>query len=111
MEGRPLSEHGFHPQTPAVQLDDPAGNGEAEPRAALRAGAGAVRLLELLEDLLLVSLGDPGATVGDRDDEGPIGGAGLDGHTAAVGELDRIAGEVQHNLGQPTLVAASRWKI
>jgi hypothetical protein len=43
-----------------VQLHDPPRDRQPEPTAALGAGAGAVGLLELLEDLLLVGLGDPG---------------------------------------------------
>ena len=53
----------FDPDAPAVQLDDALGDREPKAGAALFAGAGAVGLLELLEDLLLVGLRDAGAGV------------------------------------------------
>ena len=111
MEGRPLSECRFHPEAPAVQLHDSPRDREPEPGAARLPGAGAVSLLELLEDLLLVGLGDPGARIRHRDDDGAVRRPGLDRDLAGVGELDRVAGEVQQHLGEPPLVAPARRQI
>ena len=107
----PCAERGLHPDAPAVQLHDPPGDRQPEPGAALLPGAGAVGLLELLEDPLLVGLGDPGAGVGHRDDEGAVGDPRLDRDLAGLGELDRVAHQVQQHLGDPPLVAPARRQI
>src|SRR4029078_9796836 len=54
------------PDAPAVRLDDALGDREAETGA--EAGR-AARLPEPLEDVRELELGDPGAAVGDREDD------------------------------------------
>src|SRR2546422_11381330 len=88
-EDRAVPRARFHPDAPPVQLDDPPGDGQPKARAALPARARAVGLLELLEDLLLVGLGDARTGVGDRDQELAVGEPRLDRHLADLGELDR----------------------
>ena len=39
--------------------------------------------------------------------EGVVGGARLDDHAARVGELDGVADQVEHHLGEPALVAVA----
>src|SRR5262249_1522277 len=70
-----------------------------------------VGLLELLEDLLAVLLGDPGAGVRDRDHERVVGTARRDRHRAGLRELDRVADQVRQHLGEAALVAASGREI
>ena len=69
---------GFHPDAPAVHLDDALGDGEAEAGAALLLGIGAVDLLELLEDARLLAPRDARAGIGDRDHEAARKALGLD---------------------------------
>ena len=53
----------------AVQLDDAPGQRQAEPGALDLAGGGAVHLVELVEDALVVLAGDADAGVADLDAE------------------------------------------
>src|SRR5512145_1259296 len=90
-EGRSPADRRLDPDPATVELDDPSGNGEPEPRPALLPRAGAVRLLELLEDPLPVRLGDPRPRVGDGHDEGVAVPVGRDPHRANLRELDGVA--------------------
>ena len=106
-ERRALAENRLDRDGAAVHLDEPLRDREAKPGAALLAGRAAVDLLELLEDALLVVRRDARPGVAHRDVEEAVGGAGRDLDRALVGELDRIADEVQQHLRQPPLVAAA----
>src|SRR5262249_713311 len=88
IEGRSLAERGLHPDAPAVHLDDALGDRQAEAGPALFARDRAVSLLKLLEDFRLISRGDPGPGIADRDRERSVRCLGSDRDLALVGELD-----------------------
>src|SRR5262245_13705265 len=62
LKRRSLPRRRHHPDAAAVHLNDLLGDGEAEPRAALGFGKGAVNLVELIEDptLLVERYAGPG---------------------------------------------------
>src|SRR4051812_26600875 len=94
-----------------MHLNDSPGNGESQAGAALRFGDRIVSLLEFLEQLLLVGLGDARAGVADRELVVAVLGRGLDGDLALVGELDGVADKIKQDLGEPALVAAARRQV
>src|SRR6266542_4092188 len=73
IERRALAGLGFHPDPPAVHLDDALGDRQAEAGSALLSRDRAVGLLELLEDLRLIGGGDTWPSVAHRDGECPVG--------------------------------------
>ena len=75
------------------------------------AGRGAVDLLELLEDPLLLILRDARPGVGDRGDEHAVGRSHPHRDLAGVGELDGVAHQIQQHLRDPPLVAAADRQI
>src|SRR6185436_15593222 len=88
---------------------EPRGNGKTKARAAEVARDGTVGLGEGLEDGPLFVLGDADAGVGDgklkfKTFGGP-GTTDLDHDFAALGELDRIADEVDQDLAKTADVA------
>ena len=87
-----------------MHFDDPSCDREPKARAALGLGDRAVHLLELIEDLCLVRLGDAGAGVADRERIDIFVGRHLDRDLAPIGELDRVADQVEENLREPALV-------
>ena len=73
---------------------------------------GVVDLLELLEDPLLVGLGDAGSRVRHRDDEcHRRQHRASQPHLAGLGELDRVADEVQQHLGEAPIVAPAARQV
>jgi len=72
-ERRSLARLGFHPDPPAVHLDDALGDRQAETGAAFRARDRAVGLLELLEDLGLIGERNAGPRIAYRDRERRVG--------------------------------------
>src|SRR5262249_21385902 len=84
---------------------DLLGDGEAEARAALGFGKGAVDLVKLIEDPTLLLKGYAGPGVGHRDGEMAIPRTRGDAHLAGVGELDRVPNEVQKHLREALLVS------
>ena len=95
---------------------------EAQPRTAIPAGGRIVFLLECLEDLLLLIERDADARVADGEAQhlrragsalGRLGlraGAGrarldADDHFALLGELDRVADEIEQDLPEPSGIA------
>jgi len=94
-----------------VHLDNPPGDRKPETGAALVLGDRAVGLLELLEQLALVGRGNAGAGVGDCDAKRAVGEACGHVHLARVGELDGVADQVEQDLGEAVLVAASARQI
>src|SRR6516164_3054300 len=93
------------PDSAPVHLDDALRYGESQAGAALLARDGIVRLLELLKQLDLIDSGDAGASVPDRYIECAIIRFGLNGDFACVGELDRIAYEIDQDLSQAPPIA------
>ena len=63
----PCADLGLDPKPAAMHLDDALGDRKPEPRAALLLGGRGIGLLELLEDLGLVRLGDARPGVAHRD--------------------------------------------
>jgi hypothetical protein len=66
LEPRPLARLGFHPDPTAVHLDDALGDRQPQTCPAFLAGDGAIRLLELLEDLGLIGEGNAGFDGGQQ---------------------------------------------
>jgi hypothetical protein len=88
----------LNPNPSAVHLDDALGYGEPQPGAALLAGNRIVGLLKLLKQLGLISRGDARSGVADRYVECAIVRLGLDADFASIGELDRVADEIDQDL-------------
>ena len=94
----------------AHRLGETLGDGRAQPGAAVAARQAAVRLLERLEQALAQRHGDADPGVGDGETQAQVlafdqGGGHRQAYLAFVGELDRIAREVQQDLAQVTRVA------
>src|SRR5215471_15489321 len=87
---RALARLRLDPDLASVHLNDTLGYGEPQAGAALLAGDGVVGLLELLKQLDLISGGDAGAGVADRDMECAIVRFRLDGDFAGIGELNGV---------------------
>src|SRR6266498_2559905 len=111
IERRALARLGFHPDPPAVHLDNLLGDRQAEAGSALLARDRAVGLLELLKNLGLIGYGNTGTRVAYRNREGPIRCRCPDRHLALVGELDGVPDEVEQDLGEPPSVSATGRKI
>ena len=60
---------GQHLEVAAVAFDDPAGDGEAQPRALFVLSSGKVGFVETVPDLFQGILGDPHAGVLDGDED------------------------------------------
>ena len=92
----------------AHQLDELAGDREAEPGAAALARHRRLDLGEALEQEALRLLRDADAGIADRDLEPAAGArqvAERDVDGAGLGELDRVADQVHQHLPQPRRVA------
>ena len=112
LEGRPLAEFRFHPDLPAVHLDDLLGDGEPEAGPALGLGVGAVDLVELIEYAVRSSRRYPGTGIDHRDGEQPLR-RWRRCAPRRVGELDGVADEIEQDLGEALLVAqptGSSWQ-
>src|SRR5205823_2134001 len=106
-EGRSLALLGFHPDPAAMHLDDALGNRQAETGPALLARDRAVGLLKFLEDLGLIGRGDAGPRIAYRNRERAVGYRCSDCYLALVGELYRVADQVEQDLGEPPFVPAA----
>ncbi|MNZ63145.1 hypothetical protein D3C78_812840 [compost metagenome] len=109
-EAAALAGGAVDPDFAAHQPGQPAGDGEPEAGAAVLAGGGDIGLLEGLEQLLALELGDADAAVlyleaqqiaADQLAQHPH----PQGDGARIGELDGIAGIVEQGLAQPGDVA------
>src|SRR5262245_45164557 len=89
VERRSFARLGLDPNAPAVHLDDALGDRQPETGPALLARDRAVGLLELLEDLGLISRGNTRTRVADLNRECPVRCLGADRHLALIRELDR----------------------
>src|SRR5262249_52533866 len=110
-EGRALPQARLNPDTPAVHLNDAFDDGESEAGAALGARAGAIGLLELLEDLLLISFGNASPGVGNGDRAGTVRRRHLDPYLTSVGDLAGVPHQIEQHLRQPPLVASAQWQV
>jgi hypothetical protein len=91
-----VADLALDPELAAQQLNQPARDGEAEPRAPVAARCGSIGLGERVEDQPLLVGGDPDAAVAHGDVQDDAIGArdpGRDehGHFAPLGELDHRA--------------------
>src|SRR6266700_6429139 len=107
MERRSLTRLGFDPDATTVHLDDALGDRQAEAGSALLARDRAVGLLELLEDFRLIDRGNAWTRVAYRNRERSIRNRCPDRHLALIGELDRVADQVEQDLREPPFVAAA----
>ena len=109
----PRPDLAFDPDVAAHQLDQPRRDRQAEAGAAEAAGRRAVRLRERLEDQLLLVARDADAGVDDREVQADLAGqlrrdVDAQPDLPAVGELDRVADQVDEHLPQPQRVADER---
>src|SRR5829696_900920 len=106
LEDRALADRAVDGDLALHPLDDAAGDGEAEAGAAVTPAELCVALLELLEQARHAVFGDAWTGVVNRKREHAVA-ALLDDHpdAAGLGELHRVAGEVDEDLAQPILVA------
>ena len=95
----------------AMQLDQLAGHGEAQPGAAVHAGHGAIALFEGLEDGLLAVGRDADAGIRHLDLDARAARTRANGHATAFGELDGVADQVVQDLLQPVLVRIHRRQV
>ena len=107
LEGRAGAELALQRDAAAHALDDPLGDAQAEPRAAIAPRDALVGLLELAEDPRLRFRRDADAGVAHQKADLARPDAGLDDqrHAAGRGELDGVAGQIEQHLPQPRGVA------
>ena len=87
-----------------MHFDDAPCNGQTKTGAARFARARKIDLLKFLEYPGLVHVGDARPGIADADFEVSIDGVDSDVDAALVGELDRVADDVEQDLGQAALV-------
>ena len=113
MKGAAAVDFAFDPQLASHQLDELAGDRQAEPGPAVPAGRRTVCLGKRLEDLLhfFGSDADAGVTNAEGERRAKRGGRlqpdGQD-HFAARSELDGVAENVQQHLTEPAAIADER---
>ena len=95
------------------QLREAAHDREAEARAAEAARGRGIGLRERLEQARALLFGEPDAGVGDRDRDLRSAvaerlGAGMQRDAAALGELDRVAEQVEQHLPHARRIADQR---
>ena len=92
----------------AQQVGQLTADRKAKARAAKFACSGTVGLHEALEQLVAHLLGDADPGIGDTEAQFArprrTAGGHLDAHAAGIGELDRIADEIDQDLPQPRRV-------
>src|SRR5215468_2116130 len=110
LERRSFARRRHHPDAAAVHFDDLLGDGEPEARAALGLGKGAVNLVELIENPILLVERYAGSGVCYRDGEMAVPRARGDAHLAGVGELDGVADEVEQHLREALFVSEANGK-
>jgi hypothetical protein len=103
----------LEPETAAHHLDELRRDGETEAGAAVSARRRRVGLDERPEDLPPLVLGHADARVSHRAAEqhvvvAPLGNGDLDAHLALVGELDRVADQVEQDLTEASRIAGER---
>ena len=94
----------MHPDPPAVHFDQAFANGQSQAQSAESAGRGALGLLELFENALLLARWDAQAGILDGNHHKPAQGIGAQNDFALVGKFDRIIQQVQDNLAQARAV-------
>ena len=110
VERRPLSQRGLHPDRAPHHLHELLADRQPQPGPSELSGGRGVHLGELVENRLLVCLGDSDPGVGDRYLDERFSSVALqafhvDEHVAPLGELDRIAREVIQDLSNAGRIA------
>ena len=110
VEGAAAIELAVEPDAPAHPLDQPATDGETKPGPAESARRRGVRLSEGVEDEPALVGRDPDARVLHGHAQGYVlGGHGLgvdaNGDFALLGELDRVADQIDEDLADPPGIA------
>src|SRR5262245_8205102 len=101
-----FAEFALYPDFAAVHFNETPGQRQAESRAFAFLRVVAAGLPKLLEDRLLVFLGDADAGVCDRYDHGAVADRSVDFDLSAFRrELDRVGKEIDQNLLHLALVA------
>ena len=95
----------LHPYRPTVALHQLASDREAESHSAEALANRLGRAMEFVEHASELLGTDTDAGIGDRDLHFAVRDLGFQGNAAGVGELDRIAEQVEHHLAEPRPVA------
>src|SRR5262245_16517325 len=93
-----------------MHFDDLLGDGEPEAGATLCLGKGAVDLMKLLKDALLLLLGDARSRVRHADTEVTVDHLGSHAYFADVRELNGVADEIEQHLREALLIAGTMGK-
>ena len=101
----------FHPDASPMHLNNALGDGKPKPGSALLLGRRRIGLLELLENLPLISFRNARSGVAYGDREGLVRDRHRDLDHAGVGEFDGISHEVEQNLSEPAFVTVRGWQI
>ena len=84
---------------------------QSKTRAAFLSRRAAVDLLEFIEDACLIFGRDAGPGIADCHVEAAVDRAGVDLDRAGIGEFDRIADDVEQDLGQTAFIAGPGGKV
>src|SRR5262249_32138713 len=98
MESRALPQYGLHPDAATVHFDDLLGNGEAKASSTFGLRIRGIDLMELLEDSRPFLLRDARTGIHHADREVSIDSFGGDADLTCIGELDRVADEIEKHL-------------
>src|SRR6185503_944514 len=98
MKARPAARHRLERKVAAHELDVAPGDRETEPRAARLAATAA--LLKRLEDAVPALLRDAGGGVVDLEPPALVDAARAERDEALLGELHRVAQQVDEDLAQ-----------
>ncbi len=105
-EGRPLARFGAHADLALHQAGQPAADRQPQSGAAEPAAGAEVALHERLEDFGLLRRAHPDARIGHFDAQATsLGVEHTDPHESALGELDRIADQIEQDLADARGVA------
>jgi len=88
-----------------MHLDNLLRNGKAEAGSAFLFCDRRIGLLKFLENFALIRFCDPWTGVTHRQSDRPVCRRRFDRDVALVGELDRIADEIEQDLSEPAFVA------
>ena len=91
-----------------MHLYDLLGDGEPETGATLGLGVRTVDLMELLEDANLVLFGNAWSRVGHTDGKVAVHRFGRHAYLSGVGELDRVAHQIEQHLSEALLVTKAK---
>src|SRR5262245_48119069 len=105
LKRRTFAQHRFDPDAATMHFYDLSGYCQTQPSAALGLRVGAIDLMKLLEDALLLFDGDAWPRVGHTDRKVAIRDIRGDSHFTLICELNCIAHKVEQDLGEALFVA------